>query len=94
MSVRLDDGLIERLDARAAEQGINRTELVTRLLEHGLKTDGVQTVLLSTSEIACLDQLAERAGCTRSELSRRYLGQRLRREFTDDRHRLLQKVKG
>lgn len=92
-SFRLEDDLIARLGARSEDEGISRNELVARYLEHGLKTAGLDTVILSTSEIACLDQLAERAGTTRAALSSRYLRERLRREFTDERHRLLQDAK-
>ena len=42
---------------------------------------------LSTSQLACLDQLAERAGVERVELMSRYLGERVRREFIEDRQR-------
>jgi hypothetical protein len=93
LHVRLDDELLERLDAQAETEGVSRNELIARYLEHGLKTAGLQTVLLSTSEIQCLDQLAERADVTRAELSRRYLGERLRREFVNDRNSLLQDAK-
>lgn len=37
VSVRLSRALVARLDALAAEQGINRTRLVRRLLEAGLE---------------------------------------------------------
>lgn len=93
LSVRVEDELIARLDAQAEQEGVSRSELVVRYLEHGLRTAGLQTILLSTSEIQCLDQLAERAGTTRVDLSVRYLRERLRREFVDDRNSLLQDLK-
>jgi predicted transcriptional regulator len=93
LSVRAEDELIARLDAQAEQDGVSRSELVIRYLEHGLKTAGLDTVILSTSEIQCLDQLAERADTTRAALSSRYLRERLRREFVDDRNRLLQDAK-
>jgi hypothetical protein len=37
-----------------------------------------------------MDQLAERAEVTRIELMRRWLSERLNREFVDNRNRLLQ----
>jgi predicted transcriptional regulator len=93
LHVRLDDELLERLDARAEQTNTSRNELIARLLDVGLKADGLDTVILSTSEIQCLDQLAARADTTRAALSSRYLRERLRREFVDDRNRLLQDAK-
>jgi predicted DNA-binding ribbon-helix-helix protein len=92
-SFRLEDGLLARLSARAEAEKVSRNELIVRLLEHGLKTEGLETVLLSTSEIECLDLLAERQGKTRAQLSSRFLRERLRREFVDDRNSLMHKLK-
>lgn len=92
-SVRLPRELLDQLSAKAEEDGVSRSDLIARLVAVGLRADGLDTVILSTSEITCLDQLAERAGTTRVDLSVRYLRERLRREFVDDRNSLLQDVK-
>lgn len=92
-SVRLSRELLDQLSEKAEADGVSRSDLIARLIAVGLRADGLGTVVLSTSEIACLDQLAERAGTTRVDLSVRYLRERLRREFVDDRNSLLQDLK-
>lgn len=91
-TLRFDEGLAERLGARAEERGCSRNELIVELCERGLETGHLDALLLSVSQLACLDQLAARAGVTRVELMRRYLGERLRREFVDARNARLQDV--
>lgn len=56
-------------------------------------TSGLPVPQLSTSELACLDQLAARAGVGRVELMARFLRERLRREFIEDRQRLMAEAK-
>lgn len=92
-SVRLPQDLLDQLTAKAEADGVSRGELIARLIAVGFRADGLDTVILSTSEIACLDQLAERADTTRVDLSVRYIRERLRREFVADRNRLLQDSK-
>lgn len=82
--------LLERLDVKAQQTGETRNVLIVRLIEAALNMDGLKRLELSTSEIACLDQLAERRGVTRVELMRTWLSQRLRREFVDARNAKLQ----
>ena len=91
-SVRLSDELLANLEAKAEAEGCTRNELIAKLIDFGLENFGTQRLELSVSQIACMDQLAERKGVTRIELMRRWLSERLRREFTDDRNAKLQDV--
>jgi predicted transcriptional regulator len=88
--------LIDRIDALAQEQDTTRQALVDRGLELVLNGAGSETKVLqlSVSELQCLDQLAERAGVSRIDLMRRYLSERLRREYADARNAKLQALRG
>jgi hypothetical protein len=92
ISLRTSDELAEKLATKAEAEGLSRNDLIVRYCEHGLRTEGLGTLLLSVSQIACLDQLAARAGMTRMALIQRYLSERLRREFVDDRNDKLQSL--
>jgi predicted transcriptional regulator len=88
--------LMDRIDALAQEQDTTRQALVDRGLELVLNGAGSETKVLqlSVSELQCLDQLAERAGVSRIDLMRRYLSERLRREYADARNAKLQALRG
>jgi hypothetical protein len=90
----MPEALAERLTARAESEGCSRNDLIVRMVELGLNVpEGQEPLLLTVSQLRCLDQLAERAGVSRIELMRRYLSERLRREFTDDRNSKLQDLR-
>jgi hypothetical protein len=87
ISLKLPDGLLERIGER---EGMTRTEIVIELLGRGLQlAPGLEVLLLSTSQIASLDQTAERWGMTRVEAVQRILKERIRREWVDERNRQL-----
>ena len=93
ISLRCSDELAERLTEKATADGVSRNDLIVRLIESGLQAEGLDALMLSVSQITCLDQLAERRGVSRIELMRRWLSERLRREFVDDRNSKLQDLK-
>jgi hypothetical protein len=87
VTVRLEDELLERIDAR---EGSSRQEKVVALIDRGLKVpEGLETLMLSTSQIASLDQTAARWGLSRVEAMQRILSERILREFTEERQRQL-----
>jgi Arc/MetJ-type ribon-helix-helix transcriptional regulator len=88
ITVRLDDELLADVDAREG----SRSDVVKAALERGLKVpEGLETLILSTSQIASLDQTAQRWGLTRIEAMQRILKERILREFTEERQRQLDK---
>jgi hypothetical protein len=88
-SIRLTTELLEAIDAR---EGSNRQEKIVALIERGLRVpEGLETLILSTSQIASLDQTAQRWGLTRIEAMQRILKERILREFTEERQRQLDK---
>ena len=92
ITVRLDDELLARVDGA---DGSSRQEKILSLVQRGLDTpDGLKPVLLSTSQIASLDQTAARMGLTREETIHRFLTERILREFVDERNKQLSKGKG
>jgi predicted DNA-binding protein len=88
-SVRLPEPLLARVDEVAGAEGIKRTELLTELVEQGLNARGLDRLMLSTSQIASLDQTAARWGLSRVEAMQRILSERILREFTEERQRQL-----
>lgn len=82
---------LEKLDAMAEAQDVTRQALINTGIEMVLKGGAKSELLmLSVSQIACMDQLAARAGVSRVELMHRWLTQRLNREYVDDRNAKLQ----
>jgi hypothetical protein len=86
-SIRLPAALLERVDETADREGVKRTELLVELVEQGLNARGLSAVMLSTSEIASLDQTAGRLGLTRVQAIERFLRERINREFVEERQR-------
>jgi hypothetical protein len=87
VTVRLEDGLLERIDER---EGSSRQEKIVALIGHALDAPpGLKPLMLSRSQIASLDQTAERWGVTRLEAIERILTERIRRELTEERQRQL-----
>lgn len=92
VSIKLETETIAALDALAEREGSSRQAVIDRGIALALDgaTSGTKVLRLSESQIACLDQLAGRRGVDRLELMRRYISERLSREFIDDRNRLTQ----
>lgn len=95
--IRIQDELLEKIDAKAESTGVARADLIRQALEASLAPretpQGIDCLIeLSKSQIECMDQLAERAGLDRKRYLQRIIGERLRREFVDDRNRLLQDI--
>jgi predicted transcriptional regulator len=85
--VRVTDELLERLDARADGRG--RAEMVQEAIERYLNPQpgqGINCLIeLSKSQIACMDQLADRSRLTRKQWIEKVLGAKLRHEFVFER---------
>jgi predicted transcriptional regulator len=85
--VRVTDDLLDRLDARA--DGRSRAEVVAEAIERYLDPrpgQGIDCLIeLSKTQIACMDQLAERSRLTRKQWIERVLGAKLRHEFVFER---------
>lgn len=91
VTLRLDDELLAKVDT---QEGSSRQEKVLAALERGVSIpDGLEALMLSKAQITCLDQLADRAGLSRIELLARYVGERLNREFVEDRQRQMGNLK-
>jgi hypothetical protein len=89
VTIRVDDETLAAIDTR---EGSSRQEKILSLVERGLKVpEGLETLILSTSQIASLDQTAQRWGLTRIEAMQRILKERILREFTEERQRQLDK---
>jgi hypothetical protein len=87
VTIRVDDETLAAIDAR---EGSSRQEKISSLVEQGLTIrEGLETVMLSTSQIASLDQTAQRWGLSRIEAMQRILKERVLREFTEERQRQL-----
>jgi hypothetical protein len=87
VTIRVDDETLAAIDAR---EGSSRQEKISGLVEQGLTIrEGLETVMLSTSQIASLDQTAQRWGLSRIEAMQRILKERVLREFTEERQRQL-----
>jgi hypothetical protein len=93
LGLRIEDDLMAAIEraakvrSQAEGREVKKSEVAVEILEGRLgprvpkEIDGMPVLKLSVSEVACLDQLAGRAGVTRAELIGRYLAERLRREF-------------
>lgn len=96
-SIRFDDPTLARLDARAEADGVSRQQLVISLVTQALDAPpvpaGLEVLLLSTSQIASLDQTAARMGLTRIEAIQRFIKQRIEREFIEERQRQMRPEK-
>jgi predicted transcriptional regulator len=96
LTLRVSDELMAAIESEAKVREVSKTETAVKLISDRLgpevpeQVQGMEVLRLSTSQIACMDQLAERAEVTRIELMRRWLSERLNREFVDNRNRLLQ----
>lgn len=99
LSLRLEDDLSAAVEAQARALNVSKSEAAISILKRHVGAEipgavnGTPMLTLSVSELACLDQLAERANVTRIDLMRRYLSERLRREYVDARNAKLQDLK-
>jgi hypothetical protein len=85
VTIRVADETLAAIDAR---EGASRQEKLTGLVERALQIpEGVEALMLSTSQIASLDQTAARWGVSRIEAMQRILSERILREFTQERQR-------
>jgi predicted transcriptional regulator len=95
IGVSFEPETVDALDALAAREDTTRQALIDRgvaLALAGAGREQTPVLTLSTSQIECLDELAERTGVPRVDLMRRWLTERLNREFVNDRNRKLQDV--
>lgn len=93
VTVRLDDDLLALVDA---EEG-SRSEAIVELLRLALTgekvPEGLDRVLLSESQIASLDQTAQRLGLSRQGAIERFLKERILKEFVEERQRQIGRPK-
>ena len=101
-SYRLDEDLAARLGAYASERDVSETVVVESALASlldargsvpGLRVvpgpgdSGLQKLMLSSSQVASLDQTAARWGVSRVGALERIVRERVLKEFVDERNR-------
>jgi hypothetical protein len=98
LGLRIEDDLMAAVESFAAARSkaegreVKKSEAAVEILGRHLgpavpaAVDGTPVLRLSTSELVCMDQLAERSGVSRVELMRRFLSERLRLEFVNERN--------
>jgi metal-responsive CopG/Arc/MetJ family transcriptional regulator len=87
VTVRLDDELLAEVDAQPGSRSEAIINLLTVALSGERVPEGLERLMLSTSQIASLDQTAERWGMSRIEAIERIVKERILREFTEERQR-------
>ncbi|HMF62079.1 MAG TPA: hypothetical protein VK595_16985 [Vicinamibacterales bacterium] len=86
VKLTLSDEAAELLRVRAEQRGIPPSELVTKMLSGDVPAE-TPLIELTKSQIASMDQTAERAGLTRKAWIEKALKERIAREYVQERQK-------
>lgn len=93
ITFRVDDELLAQIDAEEGSRSEAVVELVKLALSGERVPEGLDRLMLSTSQIQSLDQTAARWGVSRLEAMERMLKERILREFVEERQRQIKHLK-